>query len=247
MYRLWLGFRSVIFYILYAGFTAFFSLLCVSFIYLLPYHQRVKVIVMWNRVIVLSLKLVCGVHYRVHGMENIPNQPYVALSKHQSAWETFYLVDHLQPVSTILKQELLKIPGFGWGLRLLKPIPIDRKNPREALKTIRRVGLQRLTEEKIPVLIFPEGTRTAVGGKGSYARSGAALAIEAGVPVVLIAHNAGYFWPTTHWIKSPGVIDVFVSEPIATDGLNATELTKQAELWIEAHVKVPNPLPVSFQ
>lgn len=247
MQRLWLGFRTILFYCVYVSLTTVFSLLCVGFIFLLPYRSRAKIILLWNRWIVVALKYICGINYRVTGLDNIPNQPYVALAKHQSAWETFYLAESLQPIVPILKQELLKIPGFGWGLRLLKPIPIDRSNPRQALKTIQKVGLQRLTEENLPVLVFPEGTRTAPNAKGSYARSGAALAIAAKVPVIFIAHNAGYFWPVSHMMKYPGTIDVVISEPINTEGLNAAELTRQAEEWIEANVITPNPLPKHYK
>lgn len=247
MQRLWLGFRTFLFYCIYVCLTTVFSLLCISFIFLLPYSARVKTILLWNRWIVLALKYVCGIDYRVTGLDNIPNQPYVALAKHQSAWETFFLVERLQPIVAILKQELLKIPGFGWGLRLLKPIPIDRDNPRQALRTIQKVGLQRLTEENLSVLVFPEGTRTVPGTKGNYARSGAALAIAAKVPVVFIAHNAGYFWPVSHLIKYPGTIDVVISKPITTEGLTAAELIRQAEEWIEANIIVPNPLPTHYK
>lgn len=241
MRRLWLGSRSFLFYCFYVILTTVFSLLCVSFIFLLPYKHRAKIILMWNRCVILSLKYICGINYRVHGLENIPSSPYVALAKHQSAWETFFLADRLQPIVAILKQELLRIPGFGWGLALLKPIPIDRNNPRAALKAIRTIGKQRLNEENLPVLVFPEGTRTAPGAKGNFARSGASLAIESGVPVIFIAHNAGYFWPVSHMTKYPGTIDVFISEPVDTTGRTPADLTKQAEEWIEAHINVPEP------
>lgn len=236
MQQIWLAIRTVIFYGFYAGFTTIFSLMAVTFVPFLPYKWRVKIILLWNRSVLLAAKYVCGIHYRIHGLENIPKTPYVALAKHQSAWETFLLLLILRPVSIVLKQELLKIPGFGWGLRLLKPIAIDRDNPRAALKAIKTLGLKRLQEDKIPVLIFPEGTRTPPGQPGRYARSGAQLAIDAGVPVIFIAHNAGYFWPTTRLIKTPGTVDVFISEAIY-DASDAVALNQQAEQWIEAHVK----------
>lgn len=247
MRRLWLGLRSFIFYCLYAGFTTVFSLLAVSIVVLLPYNQRLAIILLWNRFVLASAKYVCGIHYRIHGLENLPKGAYVALSKHQSAWETFLLLLILKPVSIILKKELLKIPGFGWGLRMLKPIPIDRDNPRVALRQIRDLGLQRLKEDNMPVLVFPEGTRMAPGEAGRYARSGASLAIDAGVPLVFIAHNAGYFWPSSHMTKYPGTIDVYISEPVNTEGRSAAELTQMAEQWIETHVKAPQPAPLHFR
>ncbi len=247
MRYLWLCLRTGVFYCIYTVFTTVFSLMAITFVPLLPYEKRLSIILLWNKFVLLAAKYICGVNYRIHGLENIPKQPYVAVAKHQSAWETFLLLILLKPISIILKQELLKIPGFGWGLRLLKPIAIDRSNPRAALRSIRKIGLQRLKEENLPILVFPEGTRTALGEAGRYARSGAALAIEAQVPIVFIAHNAGYFWPTSHNIKYPGTIDVFISEAIDSVGREAGELTQQAETWIEAHVLVPSPRPVHFK
>jgi len=243
----WLYFRTGVFYLTYTGFTTLFSLMAITFVPLLPYKKRLTIILLWNKFVLLTAKLICGIDYRIHGLDNIPKGAYVVLAKHQSAWETFLLVLLLKPISIILKQELLKIPGFGWGLRLLKPIPIDRSNPRAALRSIRKIGLKRLQEEEIPILVFPEGTRTALGESGRYARSGAALAIEAQVPVIFIAHNAGYFWPTSHRLKYPGTIDVFISKAVDTQGREAAELTKEAETWIESHVLVPEHQPIHLK
>lgn len=247
MRRLLLGLRSFVFYCLYAGFTTVFSLLAVCIVMLLPYRQRLAIILLWNRFVLAAAKYVCGIHYRIHGLENLPTGSYVALAKHQSAWETFLLLLVLRPVSIILKKELLNIPGFGWGLRMLKPIPIDRDNPRVALRQIQETGLQRLQQENMPVLVFPEGTRIAPGKTGRYARSGASLAVAANVPLVFIAHNAGYFWPSSHMMKYPGTIDLYISEPVSTEGRSAAELTKMAEAWIESHVNVPQPTPEHFR
>src|SRR5690554_2765553 len=109
MRYLWLSFRTCVFYCVYALFTIVFSLMAISFVPLLPYKKRLTIILLWNRFILLAAKYICGIHYRIHGLESIPKQPYVALVKHQSTWETFLLVLLLKPVSIILKQELLKI------------------------------------------------------------------------------------------------------------------------------------------
>ena len=82
----------------------------------------------------------CGnVKYKVEGLENMEavEAPFVALSKHQSTWETLFLQSLFWPSSTVLKKELLKIPFFGWGIRAMKPIPIDRSHPKEALKQVK--------------------------------------------------------------------------------------------------------------
>jgi 1-acyl-sn-glycerol-3-phosphate acyltransferase len=163
----------------------------------------------------------------------------VVLAKHQSQWETFYFLLLFMPVSIILKRELLNIPGFGWGLRLLKPIPIDRSNPKQALKQILSEGKKRINDDRLPLLIFPEGTRIPVGKAGKYARSGASIAIETGAPLLLVSHNAGFFWPADRFRKYPGTVDVIISEPIDPTGKTANELTAMAQEWIESHIREP--------
>ena len=233
--------RALVFYAICAVTTVLFSLLAYVFIWFMPLRGRFSVIVLWTHLTLWLARVICGLRYRIHGLDNLPVQgAFVVLAKHQSAWETFLLLSLLKPVSIILKQELLKIPAFGWGLATIKPIAIDRSNPKKAMRQIREEGLKRLRELHMPVLIFPEGTRIAAGQRGKYARGGAALAIEAGVPVVFVAHNAGYFWPTGQLAKTPGIIDVYISPPQPSgEYASAKALTDAAEQWIEAHVHAP--------
>lgn len=232
--------RSLIFYLFYSSFSTVFCLTAVFFIWFLPFQTQFNYLINWNKSTIFFAKYLAGINYEVVGMENIPKEgSYVVLVKHQSQWETFFLLLLFQPISIILKQELLKIPGFGWGLRLIKPIPIDRSNPKQALKQIKFEGYKRLKEDNLPILIFPEGTRIPVGKAGKYAKGGAALAIDAEVPLILVSHNAGYFWPADRFRKYPGTVKVHISKPIETKGRTAKELTEAAQEWIEAHIEVP--------
>lgn len=200
-----------------------------------PKKMRLGYMLCWNRFIVFWVKLTCGVKYRVIGAENIPATPYVALSKHQSQWETYFLQYYLAPVRSVLKKELLSLPFFGWGLRLLDPIAIDRSNPKQALKQTQEKGVQCL-EQGSSLLIFPEGTRTSAEKVAKYARGGANIAAAAGVPVVPIALNAGEYWPAHKLIKFPGTITVAIGEAIDSTQATSREITAQAEQWIETQV-----------
>ena len=107
------------------------------------------------------------------------------------------------PQSWVLKRELMWIPLVGWAVRCLKPIAINRKAGATAVNQVVEQGKQRL-REGLWILIFPEGTRVAVGEKRKYGVSGALLASRAGCKIVPVAHNAGYFWPRRGWVKKPG-------------------------------------------
>ncbi|MEZ5539184.1 MAG: lysophospholipid acyltransferase family protein [Pseudomonadales bacterium] len=235
-FRLFCALRSLIFYIGYGLLTAFIATTAALFVRWLGYRACIYYINLWNRGVIVWLRIVCGVRYRVEGLENIPARPYVVVAKHQSQWETFFLQLPFTPVCTILKKELLKIPVFGWGLATVKPIAIDRSAQREALKYIIEAGRARLAEG-ICVLIFPEGTRTPVGKVGRYARSGADLAIKAQVPLLPVAHNAGECWPGKQFVKYPGVVTVVIGAPLLPDGCDSKTLMTRAEQWIESEVQ----------
>jgi 1-acyl-sn-glycerol-3-phosphate acyltransferase len=233
--------RAIVFYFFYGLMTLFVSSAAFISKPFLPYHLHFAVVSSWSRFSVYAAKYLCGIRFEISGLENVPKDtPYVAIAKHQSQWETYFLMYLLSPICIVCKKELLKIPFFGYCLSQIKPIAIDRNNPKQALKTIQTDGLERLQQRRTPVLIFPEGTRTPIGQRGKYARSAAALAIKAQVPVILISHNAGYCWPSGSFNKKPGVISVHISAPINTDGRTARDITEEAEQWIEAHVVYHN-------
>jgi 1-acyl-sn-glycerol-3-phosphate acyltransferase len=223
--------RSLIFYVGYALFVSLFSVLSCTLGYALPIKQRQTLATTGNYLVQKWLTLTCGIRVKVIGAENIPAEPVVILSNHQSPWETYYLQRKHRPVSTILKRELLKIPFFGWGLASVKPIAIDRTNPRQALKDVMTQGKERL-ESGMNVVVYPEGTRIPFGETGTYARSGAALAVAAGVPVLPVAHNAGRLWPSKQLVKYPGTITIAYGEPISSSGGDSKAITQQARAWI---------------
>lgn len=235
MTRFLLSIRALLFYAGYVALTAWFGFTGILF-FPAPYPVRRRYILGWNRCTVAWLRISCGVRYEVSGLEHIPEGPAVVLSKHNSQWETFYLQLLFQPLATIMKRELLNIPAFGWGLRLLKPIAIDRGNPRDAMRQMLDQGCDRLGQG-LSVLVFPEGTRTPAETEPKYARGGAALAVRAGVPLVPVAHNAGEFWPPHQLIKYPGIIKVSIGPIMHTDNKTARELTEEAKSWIEAEVQ----------
>lgn len=226
--------RSLIFY---AGFSLW--TIVWSFVVLasapLPKAFSYWLCAVWGRASMLWLSLTCGVRYRVMGRENLPPPPYVILSNHQSAWETIAYLNVFPRYSYVFKQELLRLPFFGWAMRLTWPISVDRKAGREAVKKVLTEGEIRL-RAGLPVLIFPEGTRQTPGHLGRFASTGAGLAVKTGLPVVPVAHNAGLYWPRGNWRKLPGIITLHIGEPIASAGKTATALNQEAHAWIAAQL-----------
>ena len=201
----------------------------------LPFPARQRFSVLWPRFNMWWLKLTCGLRYQVEGMDNMPAGAAVYLCKHQSAWETIAMETIVPRMVWVLKRELMWVPVFGWALAVLKPIAINRAQNRAALDQLLEQGADRL-KQGINVVIFPEGTRVAPGEKTKYHGGGAILAVKAGYPVVPMAHNAGYYWPKRGFVKRPGTIRFVVGPAIQTAGRSASQVSREAEQWIETTV-----------
>jgi 1-acyl-sn-glycerol-3-phosphate acyltransferase len=181
----------------------------------------------------------------VRGMHNLPDTPAILLCKHQSAWETIFLLCKMpRPLIFVLKKELLYLPFFGWALALLRMIPIDRSKARDAFAQVVVHGRKRLADGQW-VIMFPEGTRTAVGSQGKYKGGGARLAVETGAVVVPIAVNSGECWPKNSFIKTPGLITVSIGPTIASTGKDPARLMQEVENWIESEMRVISPAQYS--
>jgi 1-acyl-sn-glycerol-3-phosphate acyltransferase len=228
--------RTFLFYLLLSLSALSWCSLSMFIAPFLPFRQRYRFINgNWCRFAVWLTKLMLGINYQVIGAGNVPSQPCVILAKHQSTWETFFLSCYFEPLSQVLKRELLYIPFFGWAMAMLKPIAIDRSHPKAALKQLAKQG-QECLDAGAWVLIFPEGTRMPMGQIGKFTRGGAALAVNANLPVLPIAHNAGAFWPKQGWAKRAGTITVVIGAPMHAEGTGPraiAELNERAFAWVK--------------
>lgn len=186
----------------------------------------------WGRFIIWLLKHFVGISVNVVGAENIPKKPCVVLAKHQSALDIFVLLTLFDPQTWVMKKELLYIPCFGWSLMATKPIAIDRSAGRQALARMIAIGTKKL-QNGFWVLLYPEGTRTLPGTKGTYKSGGVLLAQKAGVDVVPVALNTGLFWQKHKGLINTGTVDIVIGKPIQTAERNTQDLTEEVAAVIE--------------
>ena len=155
-----------------------------------------------------------AIHYQIIGKENLPNVPSILLSKHQSAWETIFLISVApKPLSFVLKKELLYIPFFGWAQWLYGLIPVDRGAGARAMKKMLAAAKKRV-EEKRPIIIFPEGHRMKPGTTQKYKPGFLFMAQNLKLPVIPVALNTGMFWPRSSTRHFPGKVIVEFMEPM---------------------------------
>jgi len=229
------GLRSTVFYVGYGLSVLFHSLFMLLVSPFVEYPRRYRLLIAWNRFAVRWARWVCGIQYRVSGMENLPSGACVVVANHQSSWETLFLATLFPQLCILLKRELLSIPFFGWALRLLRPIAIDRDNPRAALKQLVEQGAARIALGN-SVLVFPQGTRVDQGEALRFTRGAAQLAIRAGADIVCVAHDAGKCWPGRKLMKRPGIVHVAISPPFSSNGAEAAALTRETQAWVEARL-----------
>jgi 1-acyl-sn-glycerol-3-phosphate acyltransferase len=179
----------------------------------------------------LLLRHLVGLEYEVRGLSNMPVGPAIYAFKHQSAWET--LVCHLlvRNGAIALKQELVRLPLFGWYLRRSGMISIDRAGGAAALRSLIE-GARAAFARGAPVIIFPEGHRIPPGQHRPYHPGIAALYTQLKRPVVPVAHNSGLFWGRRSFVKRPGRIVVEFLEPIQP-GLDRKAFTAELQQRLE--------------
>ncbi len=238
--------RSGLFYLFFITFTVVWSTLVMVVAPAMPYRTRFGFSIgLYCRVIESLLEAICRIRVEVSGTENIPAEPCIIYSKHQSTWETLYLQVLFAPQCQVIKRELLYIPFFGWAFTLLAPIAINRRRGREAMAQVIEQGRRRL-REGVWILIFPEGTRIEPGQRKPFHRGGATLAHTTNSALLPVAHNAGLYWPNRRFLKYPGTIHLVIGEPLQPDGLEVEELTARAEKWVNetSEALIPLETPV---
>lgn len=186
----------------------------------------------WIKFLLFALRFFCGISWKVEGLSNIPNEPCIVVSNHQGQWESFFIQTLFIPNTSIVKRELLFIPFFGWALRCMKPITLNRANKYSSLKKVIQKGVEKLNTG-YSVILFPEGTRIAPEiGVQKFANSCGLLSIKSGAKVIPLCHDSGKYWKNKQFIKESGVITVRIGAAIT--GADAKEITENSYKWIKS-------------
>ncbi len=185
----------------------------------------------WARGVVFGAAVIMGVRCEIRGREHLKDPRIVLAAKHQSAWETIKLSTLVPLPSTVLKRELARMPVYGYYFRRAGMIPVDRELGGKAVREMIRHARMRLDQGRT-IIIYPEGTRTAIGQKPRYFPGVAGLYKELGVPVVPVALNSALYWPRGSFSKIPGKIIIEFLPPIPP-GLDRKVFLKELEDRIE--------------
>jgi len=188
----------------------------------LSYDNKYLVVKIYSHIFIWLTKIICGIKYQVLGLEKLPKTPAVFMGNHQSFWENVFVNIIVPKHSWIIKKELFNIPIFGLGLKIMEPVAVDRTE-HVSVKKILIEGQKKLNNG-LWIVIFPESTRLLPNEYKKFKPSGVKLAMEAKAPIVLMAHNAGLYWPKGFWIKKPGLITVEILSVLRPEDIEAKDV-----------------------
>lgn len=208
--------RALLFLLLFVPFTLFVIFTGVPITFFDPtgkfLHAYGK---LWGRVALF----IAGVKVQVHGADKIPlDVPLIFMGNHRSNFDIPALYAGLpHHFSWIAKEELFRIPLFGYAMKRAGYLPLDRSDGRRALKTMEAAAEK--IRGGVSVIIFPEGTRSMDGNLLPFKRGGFLLAAKAGVPVIPFTINGSARVNPPKQLKlKPGTITIRFGDPIPTEG-----------------------------
>lgn len=231
-YRFWLYVRSAVFWVWLVAVTMLFAIPALLGA-LVSFEVAYKICKGWIASVILGLKFICGVDWEVQGAEHIPDKACLILSKHQSTWETIFLAHHLKHVLYVAKRSLSFIPVFGWMIKLLGFVMIDRKAGHSAIRQMTDQSREYVAKNRW-IVVFPEGTRMPVGAEANYRIGGMKVSADTQIPILPVAVNSGEFWPRMGFIKWPGTITVVFGPLIHPGNKTPDEIRTEVQTWIEA-------------
>lgn len=222
--------------------------------FIIPRQECWKIARSWAYSHLWLQNKIIGSTFEFRNQENIPKgEPLIFASKHQSNWETYTSIIFMEDPAFILKRELTYLPLFGWYMRKMGIVPVDRGKRGVALASMTRHSKDRFASNR-QIIIYPEGTRRQPWSEPAYKYGIVHLYNELGPKVLPVAVNSGLFWPKKSILVYPGKITMEFL-PVIEGGLEKKAFKEKLEADIEAAtnrlldevVNSPNPPPLVNQ
>lgn len=222
--------RSFVFVVWMYGLMAVMAVVCAP-VLLGPRSWARACLSAWLTLVFWALRVVCGITYEVRGADKLPTGPGLIAMKHQSMAETILPWRIFKDPAYILKKSLNYLPFFGWYAIKMRNVALDRKGGTRALKDMTKAAKARAAEGR-QIVIFPEGTRAAVGAPPDYKPGVAMIYKELGMACTPIALNTGVFWPAHGILRNRGHMVFEVLDPIPA-GLDRKTFMAELENRLE--------------
>lgn len=186
---------------------------------------------LWVRGLLWGLRAIVGLSYKEEGRQNIPKEPCIIVSNHQSAYETLILSHTFSDASFISKHENARIPAVGWYLKHYPMIMIDRKGGARTVQKLVEQCRATLADGR-SIILFPEGTRKDPFAQIAFKRGLEFLYSELDASVLPVAVNTGLFWPKNSSIRNEGTATISYL-PVVMPGSSRSEINIKIQSMIE--------------
>jgi len=204
--------RSLVYNVLFYLLLVFWMIVGIP-TFLMPRAGIMTIARSWARSSVWLMRVICNTRVEYRGLEKIPKGPLIVASKHQSMWETFALLQFFDAPLFIYKRELSWLPLFGWYLMKAEMIGVDRGGGLRSLMKMARRAPKEIRSGR-QLIIFPEGTRTAVDAPPDYLTGVGQIYASSAVPCIPVALNSGLFWPRRTFMRYPGTLVIEFLDPL---------------------------------
>mgnify|MGYP001332004658 CR=1 FL=1 len=188
----------------------------------------------------ICLRIFLSTKIIIKGKENmIKNEKFFIASSHQSMFETFYLQTIFNSPVFILKNELLKIPIFGWYLKKIGSISVNRnKITKDNLGFIDKIK-STVQNSNRPILIFPQATRVLPDDRVPFKKGVGRIYKELGIKCQPLAINSGRVWRKNNILKANQSITISILNPI-DPGMDSDYFVKVIEKKIYSELNIIN-------
>jgi 1-acyl-sn-glycerol-3-phosphate acyltransferase len=185
------------------------------------FPRWIEMAYMWTILKASNVKLT------VEGLEHVePGKSYIVMANHRSMYDIpvlHYLLGHGRDLRWIGKQEVQRVPIFGWAYRMSRHIAIDRQNRSAAIEALKRAAAE--SREGVSFMIMPEGTRSTSDELLPFKKGGFHLALDTGLPILPVAIvGSEKLMRKGSWYILPGSIHVRVRPVIETRDLDRSDI-----------------------
>ena len=215
------------------SFFFFLGIILISIIFIPSFFLPQKIVLFGGKIMghwsALCLRIFLSTKIIVKGTENIiTNNKFFIASSHQSMFETFFLQTIFNSPVFILKKELLKIPIFGWYLKKIGSISINRnKTTKENLGFFEQIS-RLINISNRPLIIFPQGTRLPPEDRSPFKKGSGRIYEELKIKCQPVAINSGYIWPKKGLKKANLTLTISILNPIEL-GMNKDLFLKKLQ------------------
>tara|TARA_B100000965_G_scaffold401237_1_gene424653 strand:- start:252 stop:953 length:702 start_codon:yes stop_codon:yes gene_type:complete len=225
-------------------FFFFFGIIIISILFLPALLMPSKIVLFGGKLMGywagICLQIFLSTRIIIKGKENIiKNEKFFIASSHQSMFETFYLQTIFNSPIFILKNELLKIPIFGWYLKKIGSISVSRnKITKENLGLIEKIKYS-VNNSNRPILIFPQATRVNPNDRIPFKKGVGRIYKELNIKCQPVAINSGNVWQKNNILKSNKSITVSILNSI-NPGLESGNFISKIEKNIYTELDLIN-------